>query len=137
MSVIFGWCASEVCEHAALTAHDAFKPWLCFKHRTNHPRQELDMCANKDCCWQAVPDSYGRHADQSCSKQHVFYSQQEVDVALTRVPLATRGFSSRSLGSLWMPSPQGAHVVALGSEYINQFSLKVPSVQVTMLGDRM
>ena len=60
------------------------------------------------------------------------HSQQEEDVARTREPFCALGFSSRSLGSLLMPSPQGVHVLALGSEYITQPSLKLPTVHWVM-----
>jgi hypothetical protein len=46
---------------------------------------------------------------------------------MTRVLLGARGFSSRSLGSLRMPSPQGVQLWALGSENITQPSLKEPA----------
>jgi hypothetical protein len=60
------------------------------------------------------------------------FLQQEVDVALTSDPLAASGFSSRSLGSLSMLSPQAVQVVARGSENISQPSLKVPLEHRTM-----
>jgi hypothetical protein len=54
------------------------------------------------------------------------YLQQDADVAGTSVPFAASGFSSLSLGSLSMPSPQAVQVVARVSENISQPSLKVP-----------
>lgn len=50
-------------------------------------------------------------------------------MALIRELLAARGFSSSSLASLLMPSPQGVQLAALGSEYITQPSLKDPLPQ--------
>lgn len=43
-------------------------------------------------------------------------------MALTREPLTAKGFSSRSLGSLWIPWPHGVQLRALGSETITQRS---------------
>jgi hypothetical protein len=58
--------------------------------------------------------------------------QQEVEVDLTSVPLGARGFSSRSLGSERILSPQAVQACALGSEYITQPSRKVPPVEMLL-----
>jgi len=43
-------------------------------------------------------------------------SQQEAEVALTKESFAARGFTSSSRASLRIPTPQGVHDLARGSE---------------------
>lgn len=85
--------------------------------------QQYKLTRASICTAAAVTDSQTEKCD---------HLQQEEEVDLTSVSLGARGFSSRSLGSERMLSPQAVQACALGSEYITQPSRKVPPVEMLL-----
>lgn len=101
-------------------------------HHTRKPRQLVKVYRKATATPHAVLHRQSWVRPVCGAPSLLPHSQQESDVTLTRDPLTARGFSSASLASLLMPSPQGVQLAALGSEYNTQPSLKKPLSQGAM-----